>query len=325
MMQNFDEIQLLFQQYLDEQIFRQEPQSLYEPVNYIMQVGGKRLRPALALMACQMFGAPASRALPAAYAIEIFHNFSLVHDDIMDQAPLRRGQPTVHQRFGLNAGILSGDVMLIYAYAYLLKTAAPDCLPQLLNCFNRVAIEVCEGQQMDMDFEQRETVSIDAYLKMIELKTAALIGGALELGAIIGGATLPQAAQLATFGRNAGIAFQLQDDWLDAFGNPTIVGKKQGGDIAQNKKTYLIIKALEIADDATRQELCHWLATTDQEAEKIERVIHLLQQLDIPKHAESIKTNYMRQAYDALEQLPGDATVKTAIAELADKLANRAF
>lgn len=325
-MQDFTDLQKLFDQYINENYFQQEPIALYEPVNYILQLGGKRLRPALVLMGCQLFDSAIESALPAAYAVEIFHNFSLVHDDIMDAAPLRRGKPTVHHRFGMNAGILSGDVMLIYAYEYLLKVNKLHLIKDLVGVFNRFAIEVCEGQQMDMNFEQQTDVTISAYIHMIELKTAALIGGALELGALIGGAPAEDAKHLAAFGRNAGIAFQLQDDLLDTFGDPAKVGKKTGGDIIQNKKTYLIIKALEVADAPTKQELLQWMTrVVADESEKIASVTAILQKLNIPTLAEAVKTSYLEQAQTQLEKVNGNIRVKTALLDFADKLANREF
>ncbi len=325
-MQEFLQLQTLFEQFIHQNAFYQSPKELYEPVNYIMQLGGKRLRPALLLMGCRLFDTDASQALPAAYAVEIFHNFSLVHDDIMDAAPLRRGKPTVHQQFGTNTGILSGDVMLIYAYAYLTKVNKPLLIKDLVQIFNLFAIEVCEGQQLDMNFETQSNVTIPEYLKMIELKTAALIGGALELGALIGGAAPADAAQLAAFGRHAGIAFQLQDDLLDTFGDPAKVGKKPGGDIIQNKKTYLILKALEIADAPTKTELLQWMSTSPKdEREKIECVTAILQQLDIPQKVETVKASYMQTAYQHLEQVAGNEQIKEELGQLADKLANREF
>lgn len=326
-MSDIAHIQSLFSDYLAKHFFQQQqPAELYEPINYILQLGGKRLRPALALMSCQIFDESVEKALPVAYAIEIFHNFSLVHDDIMDQAPLRRGQPTVHHRYNVNTGILSGDVMLIYAYEYLLKTDNKALHSDLVRVFNRVAIEVCEGQQMDMNFEKRTNVTIPEYLKMIELKTAALIGGALELGALVGGATPQEAHHLALFGRNAGIAFQLQDDLLDAFGDPQKVGKKPGGDIAQNKKTFLILKALETANAATRAALMQWMTTTPaNEQEKIDQVTAMLLNLHIPGEVERAKADFMRQADTYLQAVPGDSQAKQLLSELANQLANRNF
>lgn len=325
-MSNYLQLQTLFNDYLTKNLFQQPPTALYEPVNYILQLGGKRLRPALLLYGYQLFQEEVAPALPAAYAVEIFHNFSLVHDDIMDAAPLRRGKPTVHHKYSLNTGVLSGDVMLIYAYEYLLQISPVNIIPDLIKIFNRFAIEVCEGQQMDMDFETQMDVTISQYLKMIELKTAALMGGALELGARIGGASVQAAAHLAAFGRNAGIAFQLQDDWLDTFGDPAKVGKKTGGDIAQNKKTYLIIKALELANRATRIELFNWMNTvTVNETEKIERVTTILRDLNIPNAVEMVKTNFMEKAYTHLAQVEAREPIKQELADLAYTLANRDF
>lgn len=325
-MRDINDIQKIFNDYLSQHFFQQQPPELYEPINYILQLGGKRLRPALALMSCQLFDENLEKALPVAYAIEIFHNFSLVHDDIMDEAPLRRGKPTVHHHYNINTGILSGDVMLIYAYEYLLKTENRTMQPDLIRVFNRVAIEVCEGQQMDMNFEQRNDVTIPEYLKMIEYKTAALIGGALELGALVGGAAAQDASHLAAFGRNAGIAFQLQDDWLDAFGDPGKVGKKPGGDIAQNKKTYLILKALEIADASTQKTLMQLMSASPEDEEaKIRQVTDLLFQLEIPNKVEQTKADFLAKAYQNLEKVKGAQPAKLMLQQLADQLANREF
>ncbi len=325
-MLRLSEIQAIFDEYLQQQQFTRSPRELYEPIHYILQIGGKRLRPALSLLGTQIFDAPVTHSLPVAYAIEIFHNFTLMHDDIMDEAPLRRGKPTVHHQYDVNTGILSGDVMLIYAYEYILKTENEALHAKLIRAFNKVAIEVCEGQQMDMNFERRNDVTIPEYLRMIEYKTAALIGGALEMGALIGGADTAEATLLAEFGRNAGIAFQLQDDYLDAFGEPDKVGKKPGGDIIQNKKTYLIIKALEIADATKREELQRlMLSTPTNEQDKIDRVIGLLHTLQIPRLLEEAKQTYMQRAQDSLRKVGGSAESKAMLLELADKLANRDF
>ncbi|MDX1940445.1 MAG: polyprenyl synthetase family protein [Saprospiraceae bacterium] len=325
-MSDISKIQSLFDEYLSQHFFQQEPKELYDPINYILQLGGKRLRPLLALMGYQVFDSNIEKALPVAFAVEIFHNFSLVHDDIMDEAPLRRGKPTVHHQYNINTGILSGDVMLIYAYEYLLKTDNPSIHAALIKVFNQVAIEVCEGQQMDMNFEQRKDVTLVEYLKMIELKTAALIGGALQLGALMAGGDAKDAAQLASFGRNAGIAFQLQDDLLDAFGDPDKVGKKVGGDIVQNKKTYLIIKALEVADASTKEALRQWLASKPKdEQSKINQVKTILLELGIPELITQAKTAFLQEAKTCLESVNGIAAEKQALLELAEKLANREF
>ncbi len=325
-MRSFAQIQHLFNEYLEACTFHQQPAELYEPVNYILSLGGKRLRPVLTLLGCQIFDKDIEKALPVAYAVEIFHNFSLVHDDIMDQAPLRRGKPTVHTKYTVNTGILSGDVMLIYAYEFLTKIQVTALIPELVKVFNRVSIEVCEGQQLDMNFEQCSNVSLQEYLKMIELKTAALIGGALHLGAMVGGASAEDALHLAAFGRNMGIAFQLQDDLLDTFGDPQKFGKKVGGDIAQNKKTYLIIKALEITDSSTRQELLYWMGVSPvEEQPKIEAITAILNRIGIKDKVEAAKQAYQQAAMARLNFIKGDATSKDLLAALADELVNRDF
>ena len=323
-MEAIQNLQQQFESYLRQQQFDQPPEELYNPVNYIMQLGGKRLRPVLLLMAYQLFDSDLEKAMPAAYAVEIFHNFSLVHDDIMDEAPLRRGKPTVHKVYGINTGILSGDVMLIYAYKYLIQQATEPQTVRLLKAFNKVAVEVCEGQQMDMNFEVQRDVDIEMYLKMIELKTAALIGGSIEIGAILGGASPEDVKNLALFGRNIGIAFQLQDDILDTFGNPEKFGKKVGGDIAQNKKTFLMLKALETADAATQLQLTHYLTDGSvAEEEKIRVVTDIFRKLNIPELAASVKEHYRKKAFDHLAAVKVPAGQKAVLEQLAEQFIER--
>ncbi len=228
---------------LSAAIKKEEPSSLYEPIRYILSLGGKRLRPVLTLMCCDFFGEDQLKAMNAALAVELFHNFSLIHDDIMDNAPLRRGQETVHEKWDLNTGILSGDAMLILAYQ-LFEAYEPKLFVSLAELFSKTAIEVCEGQQYDVDFENRDDVSIAEYLKMIEYKTAVLMGAAMKMGAVVANAPEADADRIYEFGKNLGIAFQLQDDYLDAFGNPDSFGKQLGGDIISNKKTFLYLQAL---------------------------------------------------------------------------------
>lgn len=321
-MQYIQPFQQAFHDFLDGNPFHKEPENLYVPADYIMGLGGKRLRPVLLLLGHYLFDDRYQDSLPAAMAVEVFHNFTLVHDDIMDAAPLRRGNPTVHQRFGLNAGILAGDVMLIRAYQYLLELDRPHLLPRILDVFNRLAIEVCEGQQMDMDFEQAEEVRIEDYLKMIELKTSVLIAGALKMGALLGGAGEENAGLLYEFGRNVGIAFQLQDDILDAFGDPEKVGKKPGGDIAQNKKTFLFLKALELGNPEEKAHLKAWFSSSDS-PEKIEKVLGLWEKLGIRRYAEEAKNRFQDQAFLALEQVGADETKKRLLRELAGELLMR--
>lgn len=322
-MQGIEELRQLFMAYLQEKRIEHAPKALYEPVNYIMNIGGKRMRPIMCLLACQCFDPDVSKALPAALSVEIFHNFSLVHDDIMDEAPLRRGQPTVHAKYGLNSGVLSGDVMLIYAYDYLQLSPAKHAISDMVNTLSKVAIKVCEGQQYDIDFEQRNDVSLPAYLTMIEMKTAALLAGSLELGALAAGAAPPERFHLSEFGRLTGIAFQIQDDYLDTFGDPLKFGKKVGGDIAQNKKTCLYIKALELADETTRAELFQLYQSNppaEEEKQKISRVIDIFQQLGIPIFLKELRNTYQKEAYAHLEQLQADPSAKQILFELAESL-----
>ncbi len=235
-----------FLDYLEEQRILRSPENLYKPIDYILRLPGKRIRPVLTMMAAEIFGVNYARALPAAMAVEVFHNFSLVHDDIMDDAPLRRGNETVHEKWGLNAGILSGDAMLILAYQYF-EQYEPEVFRALAKLFSKTALEVCEGQQLDVDFEIRDDVTIDEYLKMIEYKTAVLVAAALKMGAIVAGTTSSNCEAIYAFGLHLGIAFQLQDDYLDVYGDPATFGKQSGGDIIENKKTYLYLKAIASA------------------------------------------------------------------------------
>jgi len=232
----------------------EEPKKLYEPIRYTLSLGGKRMRPVLLLLGCDLFDGNIEKAISAALAVELFHNFTLMHDDIMDNAPLRRNQPTTHQKWNKNVAILSGDLMLVKAYE-LLNSCETENLSGILNVFNEAATKVCEGQQMDMDFEEKETIFIDEYIKMISLKTAALLAGSLKIGAILGGASADDSRKLQEFGKHIGIAFQLQDDLLDVFGNPEKFGKTVGGDIIANKKTFLFLKAFELADALQKRTL----------------------------------------------------------------------
>ncbi|KGE86885.1 MAG: polyprenyl synthetase family protein [Phaeodactylibacter xiamenensis] len=311
-----------FEAYRQQHAFSQAPQRLYEPVEYIMSSSGKRLRPVLVLMGGALFKGDMAYSLPVAMAVEIFHNFSLVHDDIMDEAPLRRGRPAVHTKYGLNTGILSGDVMLIYAYQFLSKGGkTAKEVADLLDVFNTVAIEVCEGQQFDVDFESRNDVTISEYINMIELKTAALVGGSLQMGGITAGAPPEAQHQLRDFGRNIGIAFQLQDDILDTFGDPEKVGKRVGGDILQNKKTFLILKALELAEGETYKTLHHLMTTNpEDEDSKVRTVTQILRELSIPAWAEQQKQQYQDRAFSALDALEAPKQGKQQLQALAEQL-----
>ncbi|TXB70194.1 polyprenyl synthetase family protein [Phaeodactylibacter luteus] len=323
-MQQIASLQQAFEKYLQARAFNQEPQGLYGPADYIMKSTGKRVRPVLAMLGCQIFGGDLEKGMAVGLAVEVFHNFSLVHDDIMDEAPLRRGKPAVHTVYGLNAGILSGDVMLIYAYKFLLEAGKPEVAAKLVEIFNGVAIEVCEGQQYDVDFETREDVAIPEYIRMIELKTAALIGGALQMGGVAAQGDAESVSALCSFGRSIGIAFQLQDDILDTFGDPAKFGKKVGGDIAQNKKTFLILKAMQLAQGKDRERLAELMSSyPEDEAGKIKEVTALLRQLDIPQWAEALKAKYQAQAYEALQRVKGDEAVKKVLWGLSESLMQR--
>lgn len=241
-------------EYLQSQLELKEPRNLYEPIHYILDLGGKRIRPVLTVMSAEIFGVSYKKALPAALAVEVFHNFSLVHDDIMDDAPLRRGNATVHEKWSTNTAILSGDAMLILAYQYF-EYYKPTIFRKLAKLFSKTALEVCEGQQMDVDFEVRQDVTIPEYMKMIEYKTAVLVAAAMKMGAIIAETSKKNSNLIYDFGLNLGIAFQLQDDYLDAFGNPETFGKQLGGDIIENKKTYLYLKAMEHVNEVDKQKM----------------------------------------------------------------------
>ncbi|SFB78809.1 geranylgeranyl diphosphate synthase, type II [Parapedobacter composti] len=301
----------------------EHPENLYGSIRYMLQIGGKRVRPLLTLMAADLFSiTDITKALPAALAVELFHNFSLMHDDIMDNAPLRRGQQTVHEKWNPNVAILSGDNLLIMAYRQLAK-CPPEKLPQLLEAFNTMATEVCEGQQLDMDFENMASVGIDDYLRMIRLKTSVLLGTALKMGAILADATEVDVNLIYDFGVAVGIAFQLQDDILDVYGDPAQFGKQRGGDILANKKTYLLIKALETAGTDIRPELDRWLATDGPAEAKVNAVTVLYDRLGVRQAAELAKQRYIEQAYAALDAIGVHTTRKTPLRTLAQTLLNR--
>ena len=323
-MQSLSQLQQTFERYLDENQFLEAPSELYAPANYILSLGGKRLRPIMLLMAYNLFRDDVAKALPAAYSIEIFHNFSLLHDDIMDEAPLRRGKPTVHMKYNTNTGILSGDVMLIYAYKYLMQVEYHQRIVDLINLFNKVAVQVCEGQQYDMNFEEQAEVTISEYLKMITLKTAVLLAGGMEMGALIANASEEDAKLINDFGKNVGIAFQLQDDILDTFGDPQKFGKRVGGDIIQNKKTYLALRAFELADPVTKVKLKKMLSESPaDEDKKIKEVKAIFDQLDIQKEAEEVKEGYLKKAFESLEAINVAEENKTVLKDLANELMRR--
>jgi geranylgeranyl diphosphate synthase, type II len=325
-MRNLSELLIEFNLYLAQNPFQKTPFGLYEPCDYILGLGGKRIRPAMLLMGFELFDPHLLRALPAAMAVEVFHNFSLIHDDIMDAAPLRRGHATVHHRWNLNTGILSGDVMLVVAYEFLGKIRDQKSGWECMQIMNRVARGVCEGQQMDMDFEQRADVSLAEYIKMIELKTAVLLAGALQMGAIIGGASVADAEHLYEIGRLAGIAFQIQDDLLDTFGNPEKFGKQVGGDILQNKKTFLVIKFLEIANQADQKSLRDWMTqptTAENATEKVAAVKHLFQKNDLIEQTETAKRQFSEAAFQHLDAISVEKNKKLVLKNTLEELIGR--
>ena len=302
-----------------------EPEGLYQPIAYTLEQAGKRLRPMLALMSTQTFGGKIEEALPAAIAIEIFHNFTLLHDDIIDEAPLRRGKETVYKKWNINTAILSGDTMFAIAYGQL-SGSNPKHLPELMQVFTKTAIEVCEGQQYDIDFETSGNVNIQAYLDMIRLKTAVLLAASLKIGAIIGGASVEDCDKIYQFGENLGMAFQLQDDMLDAFGNESTFGKKTGGDILNNKKTYLYLKALECSsetDAARLKELYENKGMKDED--KIQQVLKLFKKADIENLSEALILDYYHKAMEQMEQIILPETDKLTLVTLASSMLKRKF
>lgn len=297
-----------------------EPANLYEPIRYTLSLPGKRMRPLLTLMGCGLFSESAEAALPAATGIELFHNFTLLHDDIMDNAPLRRGQPSVYAKWNHNIAILSGDAMYTEAFRQMARSPK-TILPEVLEIFTRTALEVCEGQQFDMDFETRSNVSIPDYLRMIELKTAVLLAASLQIGALCGGASKADAEKLYAFGKHVGIAFQLQDDILDVFGEADKFGKTVGGDIVANKKTYLLLKAFELANPYQKEALQNWLLVPAAEAKaKVEGVKSLYDQLGIRKASEDEMMKHYREGLAALESVNADESGKNTIKAFADAL-----
>ncbi|MGK6351961.1 polyprenyl synthetase family protein [Parapedobacter sp. DT-150] len=322
-MQDIAELQQRIAQGLSDLNLPEHPENLYQPISYMLQIGGKRIRPLLTMMAADLFSIPnIEEAQPAALAVELFHNFSLVHDDIMDHAPLRRGQRTVHEKWNPNIAILSGDKLLIMAYTQLAR-CAPAKLPSLMEAFNKMATEVCEGQQLDMDFEQLTTVGIIDYLRMIQLKTSVLLGTALKMGAILADADEADAQLIYHFGVDVGIAFQLQDDILDVYGDPEQFGKQRGGDILANKKTYLLLKAFEMADATTQTALHQWLQDEAHPQEKIDHVTAIYDRLDVRQAVESVKQHHIDRSLKALERIHVKPERKRPLQTLAQLLLTR--
>ena len=315
--------QEVFNSYLKQEVSSSEPAGLYDPMCYILDLGGKRLRPVLTLITASAFGTDKEKALDAALAIEVFHNFTLVHDDIMDEAPLRRGQPTVHHKWDVNTGILSGDAMLIYAYQ-LFEAYPEDIFKPLMQLFSQTAKEVCEGQQYDMDFETREDVTISEYILMITNKTAVLVAAAMKMGAIIARASASNQNSIYEFGKNLGIAFQLQDDYLDAFGDPESFGKQVGGDIIENKKTYLYLKARELASEEVVLELDQLFSIKPRNPkEKINAVLEIYRETGAAQATREAIEAYTKSTFEVLESIELVGDYQEVLRAFAENLMDR--
>ena len=319
-MHPFQELIEKFNQDFDTTHFPAQPATLYEPSEYFLKIGGKRIRPVLCLLGNELFSDLHPDAFLAAKAVELFHNFSLVHDDMMDEASLRRGQPTVHTKYDSNTALLVGDIMVIRAYEYL-QPIQSNHLSKILGLFNQTAREVCEGQQLDMDYAKRTTVSMEEYIHMITLKTSVLLAASLQMGAIIGGAGEHNCGHLYEFGKKLGIAFQIQDDYLDAFGDASVFGKDAGGDIKQNKKTFLLIRALETANPEQLNTLNALLAS--DAPDKVHQVLAIFKACKVDAWAEALKQKYMQEALAHLEAIAVVEARKKPLIDLANYLMNR--
>ena len=303
--------------------FSRAPYQLYEPISYVLSMGGKRIRPVLMLMAYNLYREDIDKILGPATGIEVYHNHTLLHDDLMDRADRRRGKETVHKVWGDNAAILSGDAMLLLAYRYMLQ-CPETCVEQVTSLFTETAIEICEGQQMDMEFEQRRDVAEEEYLEMIRLKTSVLLAASLKIGAILGGATPEDAQRLYEFGQNMGLAFQLKDDLLDVYGDVAVFGKNIGGDILCNKKTFLLIKALEHADAEQSDRLNHWLDAVDYvPQEKIDAVTDVYNQIGIKELCEQKIAMYSAAAKENLLAVDLPAEKKVELMKIVEKMMHR--
>lgn len=309
--------------HLQKAVIKKQPEQLYDPIRYILSLGGKRIRPALTLMVCDFFGTDFNQAVPAALAVELFHNFSLMHDDIMDEAPLRRGKISVHEKWDVNTAILSGDAMLILAYQFF-ENYEPKIFQELARLFSKTALQVCEGQQSDMDFETRENVRVEEYLKMIEHKTAVLLGAAMKMGAIVANASEDDKETMYQFGKNLGIAFQLQDDYLDVFGNPETFGKQVGGDIISNKKTFLYLKAQEKGTLAQAEELAHLFSINPADpSDKISTVRNIFLTSKAAEASRMEIEKFSKDAYALLNGIQISEDKKERLRKFGEKLMQR--
>lgn len=321
-MQSFEQLSQEFTRRFQVRHFPEQPASLYDADDYFLGLGGKRVRPVCCLMGNELFDTINPDTWHVATAIELFHNFTLIHDDIMDKAPLRRTQPTVHEKYGEPTALLAGDVMLIVAYDYL-NRIKPTYLQRIIRLYNKTAREVCEGQQLDMDFEKHESVALDDYIRMIGLKTSVLLAASLQMGAILGGASAGNQQHIYAFGHNLGIAFQVQDDYLDAFGDPAKFGKQVGGDIVANKKTFLMIKAMESCNAGQLKELKKLM--TENPSDKVEKVLTIYRACGVDKWAFDLKDQYLNAALQHLEEMAVLSTRKEPLKQLAGFLVKRDY
>jgi len=322
-MLNFEKARQIVNIELEKYPFDSTPAELYDPVHYILQLGGKRMRPALTLMACSVFSDAVHQAVKPALAFEVFHNFTLLHDDIMDNSAIRRGKKSVHEKWNPNIAILSGDAMLILSYR-ILSESKDEHLKDLLHIFTSTALQVCEGQQWDMNFEYRMDVSVAEYLKMVELKTAVLVAASLKSGAITGGADNLESDLMYEFGRNLGIAFQIRDDYLDVYGDPEVFGKRIGNDILTNKKTFLLIKALELSEGKLNEELNGWLTRENSDpGKKIKGITEIFTSLEIDRISSEIAEKHYDKALQYLDRVNVSRERKTPLMDFANNLIER--
>ena len=321
-MKSLEELIDIFDKEISNLSLPSKPELLYQPIDYIIGLKAKRMRPLLVLIAHQMFNDDIKKSLSPAIAIELFHNFTLLHDDIMDNAPIRRGMPTVHKKWNNNVAILSGDVMIIQAYQFINKLEL-NCLSKVLDIFNNMAIKVCEGQQLDMDFEKKEDVNITDYLKMIEYKTAVLLATSLQIGSVVAGASEEEQNHLYQFGVNIGLAFQLKDDLLDVFGSSEIMGKQIGGDILANKKTFLYLKSMQIADQKNRDQLIYYYSINNKSHNKVDVVKNIFMELSVKKHTIDMMKAYYTKAMKHLNAI--DCKNKAPLISFSNKLMDRAY
>lgn len=311
-------------EYIGNLSYMREPMGLYDPIEYVLGVGGKRLRPVLMLLAYNLYKEDVTRIFSQAAGIETYHNFTLLHDDLMDKADMRRNKPTVHKKWDENTAILSGDAMLILAYQFMMKKCPLECVERVMEVFGRTALEVCEGQQWDMEFEHRLDVTVDEYIEMIRLKTSVLLAAALKIGAILGGAPEKDAQLLYDFGIKMGLAFQLQDDYLDVYGDPAVFGKKIGGDILCNKKTFMLITALSLAEGEDKETLLNWLRATDYVAEeKIQSVTALYNKVGVPELCQARIDAYYKEGLELLDKVNVESSLKEELKKFVCHLMDR--